>query len=156
MTSAQPQLVRKLLSLCLVCRLPDFGVEITGPSTMAIVFSTMILAPTTPHTASRFSSMDHRGGQKLQPCSVSALSHLPPTSRILLCIDVRGLSDSVVRPKLASLPALSFFAFLEYANFLLGYLSPSWCSEQGLEKLQPSPRFYAGQFQVSGCISCKW
>lgn len=47
-TSPQPQLVRKLLGLCLAHRLPDFGVEITGPHTMAIVSSIMPLATATP------------------------------------------------------------------------------------------------------------
>lgn len=63
MTSPQPQLVRKLLGLCLACRLPDFGVEITSPRTIAIVFSIMPLAPATPPTAPSSSSMDHCGQQ---------------------------------------------------------------------------------------------
>ena len=59
MTSPQPQLVRKPLGLCLACRLPDFGVEITGPSTMAIVFSITPLAPATPPAALSSSSVDY-------------------------------------------------------------------------------------------------
>ena len=66
MTSPQPQHVRKPLGLCLACRLPDFGVEITGPSTMAIVFSITPLAPATPPAALSSSSLDyHRRGAAL-------------------------------------------------------------------------------------------
>ena len=65
-TSPQPQHVRKPLGLCLACRLPDFGVEITGPSTMAIVFSITPLAPATPPAALSSSSLDyHRRGAAL-------------------------------------------------------------------------------------------
>lgn len=77
-TSPQPQLVRKLPGLCSACRLPDFGVEITGPSTIAIVFSIMPLAPTTPPTAPAPAPCITAGGRQVpQSCSVLATCRLP-------------------------------------------------------------------------------